>query len=229
MYQFGAGQTSLPGWACTLIGAICHFLWLTAIFSMNACSIHIYLTFSKSRVLLSTFDYKNTFYHIAYIGVASLAFVSLNIIISLIRSQGYNVGYGGNLCYLSSNLNQVLTFLVPLSILLVSNMLLFILVVYKINRAAAVKAKKEKSFLLIYARLSSLTGITWIVGYLQLLLSHEVFEYLFILFNASQGIFIMIAFVMNKRVYLLFCPRRSSDPDPGDHKTINSNLSVSQN
>ena len=229
MYQFGAGQTTLPGWACTLIGAICHFLWLAAIFSMNACSIHIYLTFSKSRVLSSTFDYKNTFYHIAYIGIASLAFVSLNIIISLIRSQGHNKGYGGNLCYLSSNLNQVLTFLVPLSILLVSNMLLFILVVYKINRAAAVKAKKEKSFLLIYARLSSLTGITWIVGYLQLLLSHEVFQYLFILFNASQGIFIMIAFVMNKRVYLLFCPKRSSDPDQRDHKTINSNLSISQN
>ena len=211
MYQFGAGQSSLSKWACSLVGALCHFMWLAAIFSMNVCSVHIYLTFSKNRKLSSTYNCKQTTIYIAYIIIASLVFIVTNIIVSLARSHGQEVGYGGKLCYLSSSLMQVVTFLIPLAILLISNILLFAIVVFKIYRisAATSKVKKEKSYLLVYARLSSLTGITWIVGFLQFVFNHEVFEYLFIIFNASQGIFIMIAFVLNKRVRSLFSRKKT--------------------
>ena len=56
-----------------------------------------------------------------------------------------------------------------------------------------------------YARLSTLIGVTWIFGFINLLIRHDILEYLFIVLNASQGVFIMIAFVLNKRVCSLCC------------------------
>ena len=207
VYQFGAGQTSLPKWACALVGAISHFLWLTALFAMNICSVHIYLTFSKNRKISAKYDCKQTTIYVTYIVLASLGFVLVNIIVSLAQNTWQEIGYGGDLCYISSNLMQSITFLLPLSVLLVGNIALFVVVVFKINRIkeAIENTKKERNFLLIYARLSSLTGITWIIGVFQVLIKHEILEYLFIIFNASQGVFIMIAFVLNKRIVSLFC------------------------
>ena len=229
VYQFGAGQTTLPNWACVLIGAISHFLWLTALFSMNICSVHIYLTFSKNRKLSATYDRKQTSIYVAYIVFVPLGFVLINIIVSLIDSHGQDIGYGGSLCYISSNLMQSITFLLPLLVLLISNIVLFVVVVIKINRIkeAVEKTKKERNFLLIYARLSSLTGITWIFGLFQVLIKHDIFEYLFIIFNASQGVFIMIAFVVNKRVASLFCRKKTLDSSTGTIKSIHQ-YSISQ-
>ena len=213
VYQFGAGQTNLPKWACSLVGAMSHFLWLTALFAMNICSVHIYLTFSKNRKLSAKYDCKKTTIYVTYIVLASLGFVLVNIIVSLFDSYGKDIGYGGNLCYISSNLMQSITFLLPLSVLLVSNIVLFVVVVFKINRikVAIEKTKKERNFLLIYARLSSLTGITWIIGLFQVLIEHDIFEYLFIILNASQGVFIMVAFVINKRIGSLLCPKETAE------------------
>ena len=212
VYQFGAGQTSLPKWACALVGAISHFLWLSALFSMNICSVHIYLTFSKNQKISAKYDCKQTTIYVTYIILASLAFVLVNIIVSLAQSSWQEIGYGGSLCYISSNLMQSITFLLPLSVLLIANIALFVVVVFKINRIkeAIENTKKERNFLLIYARLSSLTGITWIIGVFQVLIKHEILEYLFIIFNASQGVFIMIAFVLNKRIVSLFCYKTNS-------------------
>ena len=203
VYQFGAGQTSLPKWACALVGAISHF----ALFAMNICSVHIYLTFSKNRKISAKYDCKQTTIYVTYIVLASLGFVVVNIIVSLAQNTWQEIGYGGDLCYISSNLMQSITFLLPLSVLLVGNIALFVVVVFKIYRIkeAIENTKKERNFLLIYARLSSLTGITWIIGVFQVLIKHEILEYLFIIFNASQGVFIMIAFVLNKRIVSLFC------------------------
>ena len=42
-----------------------------------------------------------------------------------------------------------------------------------------------------YARLSTLIGVTWIFGFINLLIRHDILEYLFIVLNASQGDFII--------------------------------------
>ena len=208
MYQFGAGQSSLHSWACSLIGAICHFLWLSVMFSMNVCSMQIYFTFIKSRTISPTYTSKQTAINTAYIVLASLLFVAINVIVSLIRSGGREIGYGGIVCYLSTAVMQGVTFLVPAAITLTSNIAFFGIVVYKITKTgqATSTLHQNKSYLLVYARLSALTGFTWILGFFHIFFNNEVIEYLFILFNASQGVFVMVAFVLNQRVRNLLCP-----------------------
>ena len=203
VFQFGVGQTSLTDIACSVIGATSHFLWLAVIFTMNICCIQMFLIFKKQIKMSSKFNLLETIRYLVYIISASLGFVGINFIISYSISNGKQSAYGGKICYISSGLMQLITFVIPSAITTVINILLFFYVVWNIRQIGASTARlnKERNYLGVYARLSSLTGITWTFGYLRLLTGVEVFEYLFIIFNACQGVFIMIAFVLNQRVW----------------------------
>jgi hypothetical protein len=63
------------------------------------------------------------------------------------------------------------------------------------------EAMKARSELLVYMRLASLLGFTWVWGLLQNALEHPVVRYAFIVCNASQGVFIFVAFVCKQSVF----------------------------
>ena len=210
IYQFGAGQTSIPSPFCAIIGAVCHFLWLCVVFSMNLCSIQMFIIFKKQIKISPQFDIAQTVRDILYVTGVSMFFVSINLTVSFLRSKGADSGYGGGqICYINSPLMQSVTFVIPSAIIIIMNIVLFCYVVYKIRKIgeASVRINKERNYLGVYARLSTLTGVTWLFGYLRILLELEVLEYLFIVFNASQGVFIMVAFVLNHRVFGLICAK----------------------
>ena len=206
VYQFGAGQTYLPNSACSLIGATCHFLWLSVMFSMNICCIQMFTIFKNPTNSSRMLDSWRTFKHVLYVICSSALFVFINMVISLVETDGVSIGYGGKLCYLSSNLMQAITFVAPSAMTLVVNIFIFAYVVYSIQKVSSAKLlQKERNYLGVYARLSTLTGLTWIFGFCRLVFETEILEYLFIIFNAGQGVFMMIAFVLNRRVLSLFC------------------------
>ena len=207
-YQFGAGQTSIASWACSFIGGICHFMWLAMMFSMTVCCTHMLMIFKKGVVISQTNSTRKTVKHLVIVICSSLVFVLINLSVSFVVSGGLNSGYGGEICYLSSPLMQLITFVLPSALALLANLCMFVYVVFKIwnvGRRSTSLLKKERNYMRVYVRLSALTGLTWIFGFLQFLLEFEVLEYIFIILNASQGVFIMFAFVLNRRVYLLMC------------------------
>ena len=205
VYQFGAGQNTVSTWACTLIGAVCHFLWVAVIFAMNVCCIQMLTSFRKRIMIANTYTMRQTVKNVAYIICSSLLLVFINLVVSLIQSGGHTSGYGGTLCYISSPLMQLLTFIIPVAVVLLANFAIFLKVVFHIRRLVRSTSmiNKEKQYLSVYVRLSALTGLTWIFGFLHILLNREFLEYIFIIFNASQGVFIMLAFVINERVLSL--------------------------
>ena len=211
-YQFGAGQTSIASWACSLIGGICHFMWLATMFSMTVCCTHMLMIFKKGMIISQASFNRKTVKNLVYVTCGSLLFVLINLSVSFVVSGGLNSGYGGEICYLSSPLMQLITFVLPSALALLANLCMFVNVVCKIwniGRRSTSLLNKERNYLRVYARLSALAGLTWIFGLLQLFLEFEVLEYIFIILNASQGVFIMLAFVINKRVYSLICKKGS--------------------
>ena len=50
--------------------------------------------------------------------------------------------------------------------------------------------KNERNDIIIFAKLSALTGFCWIFGFVYRWTDIQLFSYLFIIFNASQGLFI---------------------------------------
>ena len=177
--------------------AMCHFF-----------HERMFLIFRKLTVMRYNSIRMKLIKRLVYICSLSLLFVAVNIIASLSKSTGQDVGYGGIICYISSWVMQIITFIVPSVLTILSNVVLFIYVMININKASikSVGLKQERNYFEIYARLSTLTGFTWVVGFLLLLIQSDVLEYCFILFNASQGVFI-IAFVFNRRLWNACCKK----------------------
>jgi hypothetical protein len=89
---------------------------------------------------------------------------------------------------------------IPLGLIITANLGMFSYVVWSVSRIPdmAHKSSNERRNLLIFAKLSTLTGITWLFGFLYQFTNVLLFAYFYIVFNAGQGVFIMISFV-NKR------------------------------
>ena len=202
VYQFGVGQTYLSRWLCSMTGALSHFSWLCVMFAMNVCSLDMFLVFRKLKLTRFDSPGRKVLQRVVFILAFSLFFLMVNIVVSLTKSRGDDMGYGGSICYISSGSMQIVTFIAPSVLIILINITLFMYVVFKISKNSIRTAglNQERNYFGIYARLSTLTGFTWIVGFLLLLIQNVVLEYLFILLNASQGLFIMIAFVFNRRL-----------------------------
>ena len=202
VYQFGVGQTYLSSWLCSMIGALSHFSWLCVMFAMNVCSLDMFLIFRKLKLTRFDSPCRKVLQRVVFVLAFSLFFLMVNVVVSLAKSKGDDMGYGGAICYISSGSMQIVTFIAPSVLIILINITLFMSVVFKISKNSIQTAglNQERNYFGIYARLSTLTGFTWIVGFLVLLIQNVVLEYLFILLNASQGLFIMIAFVFNRRL-----------------------------
>ena len=156
-----------------------------------------------------------------YAVVANLAaavLVCINIIVS-VTSGGPGFGYGGQPCYISDKLMILYTIAIPLGVVIICNFLMFLYVIIKVSRLPDVKknTKHERKNIIIFAKLSTLTGLTWAFAYIYQWTEVKAFAYLFIVANASQDLFIMFSFIINKRVWgmvsqVRFTPNTKSTP-----------------
>ena len=135
--------------------------------------------------------------------MSTLLFVA-NMAHSLVREGDF--GYGKGICYISSRLGLVVTSVSPVGVIILLNMCFLSVTIWRISHIPKLKGTRsaERSNVLIYMKMSTLTGACWIFGYLRVLTEVDIFEILFILLNASQGLFLMISFVCNRRVLALF-------------------------
>lgn len=210
LFQFGIGQAGLiPDWACNVIGLLLHLFWLMVIFWMNVCTIHMFSVFRRLRKMkLRRTDklVRTTVIYSVYCFVASSVFVVINTITTFISSNGDDFGYGGQICFISKSEMLGYMFAYPIFLIVFVNILLFLFVAFQINRIPNVQSsiKSNRNYLLIYANLASITGLTWVSGAVFYTTNSELIEYIFIIFNAGQGVFIFLSFVCNKRVLRMY-------------------------
>lgn len=205
-FQFTFTRTEYPE-LCIVFGILTHFFWLTAILWMSACTVHMFRTFvtrktySSKRIL----DPQVCIYTLCCYLFAALV-VAINVGVSARQSDGKSIGYGGNICYISSPLMVGLTFALPVGIIIVINLLVFLIVIYKISESTMHfdMQPTERANTIIYMKLSTLTGATWIFGYIYIWTGFEPMEFVFIVLNAGQGVFIFLSFVCNKKVMCLY-------------------------
>ena len=227
LFTFAAPQEdSVPEWACSLIGALVHFFWLMVVFAMNVCCYHMVMVFIRQRVNRTQIEsrlVKTVLYNI-YCVVLSLVFVSINIVVAVVETDNEENGYGVGLCYISQTKMVGYVFALPLGVVLVVNLVYFITVIVKISRSPTVNSsrKKDRNYFKIYAKLSSVTGLSWIFGFLFEFTDQTVFEYFFIILNAGIGVLIFFSFVCNKRIYNLYKGKISKTVSKTDTSTDRS-------
>lgn len=206
LFEFGMGQPQL-GVGCVVLGALIHYCWLFSVMWMNCCTIHMYRVFAGSHSMMNqnrTKDNTDITRYAVYACILSALPVIVNIVYNVCFTRSESFGYGGCACFISSRHMVAYTFALPIGVIIMINIILFLIVVFRIssmsNSNSLMKNVKERSFFQMYIKLSVLTGLTWVFGFLYRAISLEIFAYLFIILNAGQGVFILLAFVVNKRV-----------------------------
>ncbi|XP_071105129.1 uncharacterized protein [Haliotis cracherodii] len=194
--------------ACKIIGVLIHYLWLTVIFWMNVCSYHMFHVFVvDSAKPIGTQSHRSRLLKYSlYANGLSLIIVLITIFSNLGVSSGSHIGYGVTMCYLNTSFLVAVALVAPLGVVLILNISFFSVSVWtmaKINKMSA-SIGAEKRQVHIYIKLSTLTGIFWILAVLGDVLQQQVLIFISIVLNAGQGTFIFISYVANKRVLQLW-------------------------
>ncbi|XP_007643565.3 adhesion G-protein coupled receptor G7 [Cricetulus griseus] len=101
------------------------------------------------------------------------------------------------------------SFIVPVTIILISNIAIFIIITVKVlwkNNQNLTSTKKVSSLKKILSTLSIAVvfGVTWILAYAMLINNDDVrivFSYIFCLFNTTQGLQIFILYTVRTKVF----------------------------
>ena len=188
---------------CKVLGLLIHFFWLAAIFWMSICTFHMFRVLTHMRVNSGAKWSIFVIYHI-FSFVLSCACIAVNISVSLYFNKSF--GYGQSICYISTELMKSYTFGLPVLLAVLANVAMFSAVVISVKRKASIRqaSSNERNDFLIFIKLSTLTGCTWLFGFIFYWTELPVFSYIFIVLNSSQGVFLMLSFVVNKRVFYLY-------------------------
>ena len=224
LFSFSFRFASYPT-ACSTLGVLTHFFWLSVIVWMNVCCIHMFLVFASEQMLSTHTKHRKVYLlYAGYSVIFPSIFISANMIYSKVVKQ--DIGYGGSACFIVRPHLLLYTFALPIGLLIVANILLFSIVLFKLrNMKDMPNSTAQRNVFVIYAKLSTLTGCSWIFGFLYQFTDIRALSFIFIVLTTFEGLFLMLAFIFNKRVanlYLSKFSRRSFD-----QSTTTTNLSLS--
>ena len=111
-------------------------------------------------------------------------------------------------CWIGHVPSFYVVFLVPVALSIVFNGITFVLtfcLLYKASRDQAKLKKEQKiSYLRIYLCVFSITGLTWIFGFLAILIGDDWAWYVFVILSSTQGMVICAAFIFTQKVAGLY-------------------------
>ncbi|XP_069132197.1 uncharacterized protein [Argopecten irradians] len=187
---------------CATFGLLIHYFWLATFFSMNVCSYHMFQVFVFPLKLAK--DKKSErLTHICYLGYClGLPIVIISVYVGISVSGEGSIGYGSdNKCFISSLLAFMASFIGPIFIICLANIVFFSVTAYHISKVPRVTSNKSsRREVTVHIKLFLLTGISWIFQLIDSFVPMSFFSIVVNLVNASQGIFIFMAYSVNRRV-----------------------------
>uniref|UniRef100_A0A8C1RAQ6 CD97 antigen-like n=1 Tax=Cyprinus carpio TaxID=7962 RepID=A0A8C1RAQ6_CYPCA len=214
--------------ACGIVAGLLHFFFLSAFCWMLLEGVQLY----RMVVLVFHTTLKHLYMCVVGYGVP--------LIIVTISAIAFPKGYGTKRhCWLSLDCYFILSFFVPVCIVMILNCFFFIITVWKLAQKFSSlspdlsKLNKIRSFTVTAVAQLCVLGGTWIFGFFLFQEEGtEVMLYLFTILNSLQGAFIFIMHcLLSKPVrteyYNLFvrmCPHKKKP----EHRTSTSQTSSSQ-
>ncbi|KAL3832447.1 hypothetical protein ACJMK2_024089 [Sinanodonta woodiana] len=213
LLQFGLWQTHHPI-MCQVLAIGIHFFWMATFSSMNVCSFHMYRVFcSNAFAILNDGDSKKVImWYIAYICAVPIFLIIAATTINNALSNGENIGYGGERCFLNNQYSIIVAFIIPTVTMFVSNAVFFAIAFHKIRSSPIIESNSgDKRNFFMYVKLSTITGIAWPLQVIDGMLELSAFSFFVTFVNALQGMFIFASYICNRRVWNLYiecCCRR---------------------
>ena len=204
---------------CRVIGILTHLFFLIAFCWMSVMAFDVWRTFHRQFRVSSRSRKVSKFpVYCTFTALVPLILVTLSIAFDYVEAPNIpSPGYGNPFCWINNKEGLFYLFVLPIFIIILTNCIFFAISVYHIYHASLASAKvlrkgKEganRKRVLLYAKLSTIMGLTWVFGFAAALTNNTVLWYLFIIFNSLQGLFICLAFLCNRKVHRLVSSRAS--------------------
>ncbi|KAI8794729.1 adhesion G protein-coupled receptor E3 [Biomphalaria glabrata] len=197
------------GNVCTFLGMSTHFLWLWMFSWTFICSLDMFLVFTaKTRSSCCQDDYKS-FIKRCLVSVSLPAtVVSVVVAVTYNQTSGQGIGYGSMRCFLDSLLLTGVALGGPLLVIVLCNTAFFVTTVVKIHKVRQLKTsdlkKEEQSNLIVYVKLSAMTGIFWLLTTIAHVSQNSYFQFIVEPINGLQGVYIFMSYICNRRVLSLY-------------------------
>ena len=228
---------------CTTTAILLHFFFLAQFTWMTIMVFEITRTFVQASKLApkpSTSFGRNLTITYCILGWAvplaiTLVTITVNFTTDGLVLYGTTVDGMQGSCWINHLESAVVAFVVPAAISLLFNGTTLIVSTVLICKARKNHVKLQRSgqgtpFLRLYIAVSSITGLTWIFGFVAILASTSWAWYPFIILNSTQGFVIFVAFLVNKRIgrmYLaLLCCKRSVQLTASSKQTNSSLVKI---
>lgn len=202
---------------CTIITIIEHYLFLVTFTAMSVIAFHtkrILASRKLRRPATQVEDRKQFMVYSGFVWGVPLLFITITTALHFfnVYDAGYRSEHERMACWITNRQAQEFLFILPVGVLLFCNTAMFIytIIVIQLNKQnsrqlhASGNKRQEQNTVWIYLKLSSLTGLSWIFGFLDILIDSEILSALFVLFASLQGFYIALSFLINDRVVKLY-------------------------
>jgi G protein-coupled receptor 64/G protein-coupled receptor 126 len=189
---------------------LCRFSWMTVMGSELVRSFYNIKKLNKGAAE----NWKLLSLYMLVGWLSPLVIVIPTIIVNFTVDNSVNYGVG-NSCWINGAIALIVTFVVPVGVSIVLNTITFIIVMVMLIRirnrpmvASSDPSERKKQSLkdLRFAvTLLVLTGLSWLFGFLALLSRDLSWAwYLFIIFNTTQALAVLMSLFFTKKVFRLY-------------------------
>ena len=202
---------------CIIVSIVEHYLFLVTFTAMSVIAFHTKTILASKKLRRPsnlTEDRRRFMIYSEFVWGVPLVFISVTTFFHFfnVYDAGYSSVHERVACWITNRQAQEFLFILPVGLIVLFNTAMFLYTIAMIQ----VKKRKsqelyasggkrdEQNMVWIYLKLSSLTGITWIFGFLDVLFDSATFSILFVLFASLQGLYIALSFLNNKRLLKLY-------------------------
>ena len=204
---------SLEDVVCQVVAILLHYLFLARFVWMALLSLNVARHFYHAMKFIVNEERESWHYLILYMAAGWLSpLLILIVTVPVNYAIPGAVGYGvDGLCWMNQTLAIVVSFIVPITIciLFTTGAFVFVCIILAKWHSSNVEIDKKhktgsRNFRVLIA-VFCITGATWVFGFLALIGSALSWAwYLFIIFNTTQAVFVMLAYVCTAKVLRLY-------------------------
>lgn len=220
--------------ACTAVAVFQHYIWLAAFLWMNVLGFDISGNFTKLPLPSSDPEHWTRLrYYLLYAWGSPAVFVAACLGIDHATEKAFFYGQE-TCCKLGGGNFYLYYFVAPASVIISANIIFFFRTIVALRSAVLIgnqarNTQQQRNTFVIYVRLASLMGVTWLVYFLGSIEALEFLAFTFVLCNLTQGIFICFSFSLTPTVRQLWRRRFSSCESNSEHNYYSPRIQVASN
>jgi len=200
---------------CTSLAIVLHFFYLAQFSWMSIFSCEMLRNFYQaSQFANDTQKAKKRFFAIyliiGWLPPLTISTITVSLHFSVDGLILYGVDSLGNIdkCWINDYNSFLVSFLTPLVLCLSCNLVMFVITTILLCRASRDQSKLEKSnngtIIRVWLAVFSITGLTWVFGFMALFESTSWMWYPFVIFNSTHGFGVFLAFIVTRKVFNMY-------------------------